>query len=156
MQIFVQSYAGESLPVEVSATSTVLELKQHLEARLGVAASVQRLFFGVSAIDDAVTLGEAGVEEESTLFQSLELLGAGKKRKRKTYTKPKKQKHKNKKVKLAVLKFYKVDDNNNVTRLRKECPSKTCGSGVFMAQHENRNYCGRCGITYILQGGGDH
>lgn len=29
----------------------------------GVAASVQRLFFGVSAIDDAVTLGEAGVEE---------------------------------------------------------------------------------------------
>lgn len=94
-------------------------------------------------------------EQEATLFQSLELLGAGKKRKRKTYTKPKKQKHKNKKVKLAVLKFYKVDDNNKVTRLRKECPSKTCGSGVFMAQHENRNYCGRCGVTYILNAGGD-
>ncbi|CDJ51723.1 ubiquitin / ribosomal protein S27a fusion protein, putative [Eimeria brunetti] len=156
MQIFVRSYAGESLPVEVSATSTVLELKQQLEERLGVAASVQRLFLGVSAVHDALTLREAGVEEESTLFQSVELLGAGKKRKRKTYTKPKKQKHKNKKVKLAVLKFYKVDDNNKVTRLRKECPSKTCGSGVFMAQHENRNYCGRCGITYILQAGGDH
>ena len=33
----------------------------------GVAASVQRLFFGVSAIDDAVTLEEAGVEEVGRL-----------------------------------------------------------------------------------------
>lgn len=29
----------------------------------GVAASLQRLFFGVSAVDDACTLEEAGVEE---------------------------------------------------------------------------------------------
>ena len=35
MQVFVRSYAGESLPVEIAETSTVLELKQHLEARLG-------------------------------------------------------------------------------------------------------------------------
>lgn len=88
--------------------------------------------------------------QEATLYQSLELLGAGKKRKKKTYTKPKKQKHKKKKVKLAVLKFYKVDGNDKVTRLRKECPRETCGAGVFMAAHKNRTYCGRCGLTYIL------
>lgn len=31
--------------------------------RAGVAASLQRLSFGVSALDDYVTLAEAGVEE---------------------------------------------------------------------------------------------
>merc|ERR1711865_229009 len=41
----------------------------------------------------------------------LELRGGGKKRKKKTYTKPKKIKHKKKKTKLAVLKYYKVDDD---------------------------------------------
>lgn len=45
MQIFVRSYAGESVPVEVSATSTVLELKQHLEARLGTLLQVFREIF---------------------------------------------------------------------------------------------------------------
>lgn len=89
--------------------------------------------------------------QEATLFQSLALLGAGKKRKKKTYTKPKKQKHKHKKVKLPVLKFYKVDESaGKVERLRNDCPSKTCGAGVFMAKHKNRTYCGRCGLTYML------
>jgi ubiquitin len=52
----------------------------------------------------------------------LRLRGGGKKRKKKTYTKPKKNKHKKKKVKLHVLKFYKVDENGKITRLRRECP----------------------------------
>merc|ERR1712107_207215 len=73
----------------------------------------------------------------------------GKKRKKKTYTKPKKIKHKSKKVKLAVLKFYKVDSNDKVQRLRKECPNEICGPGVFMAMHFNRYYCGKCHLTYL-------
>ncbi len=51
--------------------------------------------------------------------------GGGKKRKKKVYTKPKKIAHKNKRVQLAVLKYYKVDDNGKITRLRKDCPE--CG-----------------------------
>merc|ERR1712167_338812 len=85
-----------------------------------------------------------------------DLLGAGKKRKKKTYTKPKKIKHKHKKVKLGVLKFYKVDENGKITRLRRECPDPMCGAGVFMASHFDRQYCGKCGLTYMFsknQGG---
>ena len=78
-----------------------------------------------------------------------DLLGAGKKRKKKTYTKPKKIKHKHKKVKLGVLKFYKVDGNDKVQRLRKECPK--CGAGVFMAMHNDRYYCGKCTLTYVFK-----
>jgi len=64
------------------------------------------------------------------------------------YTTPKKVKHKHKAVKLAALKFYRVDDDGKITRLRKECPSPGCGAGVFMAKHADRHYCGRCGATY--------
>merc|ERR1719422_352376 len=35
------------------------------------------------------------------------------------YTTPKKIKHKHRKVKLAVLKYYKVDDNGKINRLRR-------------------------------------
>lgn len=79
------------------------------------------------------------------------VLGGGKKRKKKTYTTPKKIKHKHKKVKLATLKYYAVDDANKVTRLRKECPNESCGAGVFMAQHRDRIYCGKCGLTYVQE-----
>jgi ubiquitin-small subunit ribosomal protein S27Ae len=84
---------------------------------------------------------------------NLELLGGGKKRKKKTYTKPKKIKGKHKKVKLAVLKYYKVDQaSGKVTRLRKECPQ--CGAGIFMAMHFNRHYCGKCHLTFMLENPG--
>ena len=45
-----------------------------------------------------------------------------------------------KKVKLAVLKYYKVDGDGKITRLRRECPADTCGAGVFMASHFDRQY----------------
>ncbi|THU55944.1 hypothetical protein C4D60_Mb11t11980 [Musa balbisiana] len=53
-------------------------------------------------------------------------------------------------VKLAVLQFYKVDDaTGKVSRLRKECPNAECGAGTFMANHFDRHYCGKCGLTYV-------
>ncbi|CAN6976352.1 unnamed protein product [Brassica rapa subsp. trilocularis] len=60
-------------------------------------------------------------------------------------------KHKHKKVKLAVLQFYKVDGSGKVQRLRKECPSVSCGPGTFMASHFDRHYCGKCGTTYVFK-----
>ena len=57
-------------------------------------------------------------------------------------------KHRHKKVKLAV---YKVDGTGKVQRLRKECPSVSCGPGTFMASHFDRHYCGKCGTTYVFK-----
>ena len=53
----------------------------------------------------------------------LRLRGGAKKRKKKTYTKPKKIKHKRKKVKMSILKYYKVESDGKIKRLRRECPS---------------------------------
>jgi small subunit ribosomal protein S27Ae len=39
---------------------------------------------------------------------------------------------------------YKVE-GGKVTRTRKHCPK--CGPGVFMAEHDDRTTCGKCGYT---------
>ncbi len=61
----------------------------------------------------------------------LRLRGGGKKRKKKVYTTPKKIKHKHKKTKLAILKYYKVDGDGKIERLRRECPApEVCDSPI--------------------------
>lgn len=63
----------------------------------------------------------------------LRLRGGAKKRKKKVYTTPKKIKHKRKKTKLAVLKYYKVDGDGKIERLRRECPTPEV-RGIWPAQ----------------------
>ncbi|KAM9181114.1 ubiquitin-ribosomal protein eS31 fusion protein-like [Dugong dugon] len=84
-------------------------------------------------------------KQESTLQPLLRIRGGAEKNK-KSYTTP--RKNKKKKVKLAVLKYYKVDENGNISCLHWECPSNECGAGIFMARHLDRHYCGKCCLTY--------
>lgn len=48
---------------------------------------------------------------------------------------------------MATLKYYSVDSDGKIQRLRRECPSETCGAGIFMAFHKDRQYCGKCHTT---------
>mmetsp|Transcript_31977 Transcript_31977/g.95098 ORF Transcript_31977/g.95098 Transcript_31977/m.95098 type:complete len:157 (+) Transcript_31977:85-555(+) len=152
MQLFIRE-AGQTLAVSADPNAEVLSLKEQVATAWGIPAEEQRLIFAGKSLDASATLSACGLTDESTVFVNLELAGGGKKRKKKTYTKPKKIKHKRKKVKLAVLKFYKVDGNDKVTRLRRECPHEICGPGVFMAMHFNRYYCGKCHLTYLIKKG---
>ncbi|CAO3625126.1 unnamed protein product [Cunninghamella blakesleeana] len=149
MQLFVKSFEGNSLALEFTSATTVENVKTMIAAREGIDASLQCLSFAGKPLRDADQLNVYGVQNNSTLHLNAELLGGGKKRKKKTYTTPKKIKHKRKKVKMAILKYYKVDESGKITRLRRECP--TCGAGVFMAWHSDRQYCGKCHLTYVFQ-----
>ena len=114
----------------------------------GIPVEEQRLVCAGKELVNEMTLAQSGVEQDSLLECLLSLIGGGKKRKKKVYTKPKRVPHKRTKVKLAVLKYYSVDKKTGkVQRLRRTCPN--CGHGVYMAQHFNRVYCGKCHSTYI-------
>merc|ERR1719217_923083 len=147
MHIYIRDLEGETHGVDCEECS-VAELKDRVAEITGVPAEDQRLVYGGVSLDDD-SLVQDGLEEEATVFLTCGLDGGAKKRKKKVYTKPKKIPHKHKKVKLAVLKFYKVDGKEKVQRLRKECPQPQCGPGVFMATHFNRYHCGKCSLTYV-------
>jgi small subunit ribosomal protein S27Ae len=48
-----------------------------------------------------------------------------------------------------IWRFYALE-GSKLSRLRRACPR--CGRGVFMAEHEDRYACGKCGYTEFKEG----
>ena len=90
-----------------------------------------------------------GFPELTALF---EIKGGKGKKKRKQDTTKKNNKHRHVSVKLHAVSFYAIQQDGSVERVKKLCESETCkGKGIFMANHKNRYYCGKCQLTLMKQ-----
>ena len=121
---------------EIMANS-VLELQSSIEKNMGIPINEQKL------LSNGKILTDENLSETVQLIISIE--GGAKGKKKKQTTKKVKKKHIHKKEKLRILKCYKVD-GEKVVRLRRMC--EVCPPGTFLAEHEDRLYCGRCRSAY--------
>ena len=134
MHILVRTITGRN---EEFLADSVSELKLAIQNRMGIPIEEQKL------LSNGKILSDENLSETVQLIISLE--GGAKGKKKKQTTKKTKKKHVHKKEKLRILKCYKVD-GEKVVRLRRMC--EVCPPGTFLAEHDDRLYCGRCRTTY--------
>lgn len=140
MHIFVKTLTGKTFPLEVEPNCEVSEINNQIENLMGVPSEEQILINNGKTLSG--NLIDSGLEEESQIYLVVDIEGGKKKKKKKVMNK-KKKKHVKRKVKLAVLKYYKVE-GDKVVRLKQQT-----NYGTFLADHSNRLYCGRTHVTYV-------
>ena len=134
MDIQVNTITGRK---ETIFANSVNELKLGIQNIMGININEQKI------------LCNGKLATDSNLSNSVQLIismeGGAKGKKKKAATKKAKKKHVHKNKKLRILKYYKVD-GEKVVRLSRMCD--VCPPGTFLAEHEDRLYCGRCRSTY--------
>ncbi|EIW66767.1 hypothetical protein TREMEDRAFT_65167 [Tremella mesenterica DSM 1558] len=154
MQIFVKTLPGTTLTLDLNSETTVDNVKSLITLRQGIPESEQRLVFGGKQLQDGRTLGEYDVQKESTLHLMMSLDGGAKKRKKKNYVDhPEENQAQAEEGQDGHFEILQGRIRRKDSTLRRECPAPTCGAGVFMAWHKDRQSCGKCGLTYTFEPG---
>merc|ERR1712066_569582 len=108
------------------------------------------MFSQGAELEDELSLADLELAEINV---ETEVLGEGKggKRKKKIYKTAKRIPHKHVNIKMRATKYYTIQGNGDVKNTLKLCPEEICKGGVFMSDHWNRCYCGKCQLTLIKE-----
>ena len=134
MDIQVNTITGRK---EKIFANSLNELKLGIQNIMGINVNEQKILCNGKLATDS------NLSDSVQLIISME--GGAKGKKKKAATKKAKKKHVHRKDKLRILKCYKVD-GEKVVRLKRMC--EVCPPGTFLAEHDDRLYCGRCRSTY--------
>ena len=141
MHIFVNHF-GETKLLQISSDSSVDSITQDVKKLFNTGSEP------ITLLSHSKQLDPTKLTQNQTIDVVLGLSG-GKKKKKKKVKKEYKPRHKHKNVKLRALAYYIVKDDGTVERVKQFCPQQNCKSrGIFMANHKDRYYCGRCHITH--------
>ena len=140
MYILVKTLTGVSNAFENIESCS--QLQNNISEKMGISVDEQTLLFQNQILNKS---NFGIINDNAEVYLKISLEGGAKKKKKKEVKKTKK-KHVHKKINLAVFKHYKIENENKVIRLRQMC--KVCPPGTFLAEHENRLYCGRCRTAY--------
>jgi small subunit ribosomal protein S27Ae len=143
MHILVRTLTGKSCELNVEKNASIDNIYSQVERVMGVPTEEQNLIFNGKSLEKLILDYEMGDEEN--VYLVIKLSGGAKGKKKKKDVKKGKKSHKKRKVKLAILKYYRVEDGK-VIRLKQMC--KVCPAGTFIAEHADRLYCGRCHAGY--------
>jgi small subunit ribosomal protein S27Ae len=141
MNIQVNTISGRT---EKIVANSFDELQNGIESIMGIKVNEQKILCNGKLASDT------NLSDSVQLIISLE--GGAKGKKKKQANKKPKKKHVHKKIKLRVLNYYKVD-GDKISRVGRMCD--VCPQGTFLADHEDRLYCGRCRTTYTKEGAKD-
>merc|ERR1712110_1215974 len=110
MQIFVRQVNGSLSTLAVSDDQTVANVRATVSEQNGVSVDELRLSANGLELADETVLASC-LSDNATLEAMLRIRGGG-------------NKHKN--VPLATLKYYKIDSQGKIMRLRQECKHPMC------------------------------
>jgi small subunit ribosomal protein S27Ae len=136
MHILIHTLTGKKFDLNVEGISKISTINSEIESQMGIPVESQKLIANGKKLDSSMVISDITTSDEMNVYLVIDLEGGAKGKKKKKMVKKNKKPHKHRKNKLAILSYYKVEEDT-VVRLRQQC--KLCPPGNSYNKINKRN-----------------